>query len=138
MADSLQLRIVTPSRKLVDERVREVTAPGTVGEFGVLPDHVAFLTTLEIGTMSYRTEHGQRRIAVRGGFAEVLDNVMTVLADDAVFGEDVNAAAAQTDLRTAEAELQQLSPPDEGFAAADATRRWARARLESASGARAS
>ena len=136
MADSFQLRIVTPNRLLLDERVHEVTAPGTVGEFGVLPNHIAFLSALDMGTLSFRSDRGQRRVAVRGGFAEVLDNVMTVLADDALFAEDVNTTAARSDLRAAEAELHDLSPLEDAFAAAEARRRWAQARLESASAAR--
>ena len=132
MATAFQLRIVTPSRLLLDEEVREVTAPGTVGEFGVLPDHITFLTSLEIGALSFRTERGARRIALRGGFAEVANNVMTVLADDAAFAEDIDPARARTDLQNAEAQLKDLSPLDDAFIAADANRRWAQARLDAA------
>lgn len=133
MSDSLQLRIVTPSRLMLDERVREVTAPGTLGEFGVLPDHITFLSSLESGTLSYRTDRGVRRLAVRGGFAEVADNVMTVLADDAVFAENVDTAAARSDLQTAQAEMGRTSPLDEAHAVAQSRCRWAQARIEAAS-----
>jgi F-type H+-transporting ATPase subunit epsilon len=136
MTDSFELLVVTPRRLLLDERVREVTAPGTVGEFGVLPDHIAFLTSLEIGTLSYRTDRGVRRVAVRGGFAEVANNVMTVLADDAVFPEDIDASAARSELHSAEAELRDLSPLDESFPPTDANRRWAEAKIETAAAAR--
>ena len=121
MRDAFELRIVTPSQLLLDEEVREVTAPGTVGEFGVLPDHIAFLTSLEIGALSYRGVRGSRRLAVRGGFAEVLNNVMTVLADDALFAEDIDVATARTDLQAAEARLKDLTPVDDGYGVADAT-----------------
>lgn len=87
MRNAFQLRIVTPARLLLDEQVHEVTAPGTAGEFGVLPDHVTFLTSLESGTLTYRTDAGARRVTVGGGFAEVLNNVMTVLAPEATFAE---------------------------------------------------
>jgi F-type H+-transporting ATPase subunit epsilon len=133
MATAFQLRIVTPNRLLLDEQVREVTGPGTLGEFGVLPDHITFLTSLEIGTMSYRTDRGVQRLAVRGGFAEVASNVMTVLADDATFPENIDAAAARSDLQAAEAQLKDLSPLDDAYADADAGRRWAQVRLEVAS-----
>lgn len=133
MATAFQLRIVTPNRLLLDEQVREVTGPGTLGEFGVLPDHITFLTSLEIGTMSYRTDRGVQRLAVRGGFAEVASNVMTVLADDATFPENIDAAAARSDLQAAEAQLKDLSPLDDAYADADAGRRWAQARIEVAS-----
>ena len=130
MATAFQLRIVTPNRLLLDEQVREVTGPGTLGEFGVLPDHITFLTSLEIGAMSFRTDRGVRRLAVRGGFAEVMDNVMTVLADDAVLPEDIDATKVRDELQTAEAELHHLSPLDDAYVGADASRRWAQARLE--------
>ncbi len=133
MASAFQLRIVTPQQQLLDEQVREVTAPGTVGEFGVLPDHITFLTSLEIGSIRFRTAEGLRTLAVRGGFAEVADNVMTVLADDAVFAEDIDATAVRRELEGAQAQLLQLSPLAEGYAAADNARRWALARINAAS-----
>src|SRR5262249_20659022 len=136
MRETFELRVVTPRRLLLDERVREVTAPGTGGEFGVLPDHITFLTSLEIGTLSYRSERDVRRLAVRAGFAEVLNNVMTVLADDAAFAEDIDVAAARADLQDADAKLRGLSPLDDAYASADAGRRWAQARIETASAGR--
>ena len=80
--DRLRLRVYTRERQLVDEDVRQVTAPGAYGEIGVLPDHAALVTTLEPGVLSYCDTAGAvTRIPVGGGFAEVRDNVMTVLAD---------------------------------------------------------
>jgi F-type H+-transporting ATPase subunit epsilon len=83
MADRLRLRVYSPERELVDADVAEVTAPGAYGEIGVLPDHAALVTTLETGILSYRTGSATSRIKIAGGFAEVRDNVMTVLADAA-------------------------------------------------------
>jgi len=134
MRDRFQLRIVTPRQAVLDEEVREVTAPGSLGEFGVLPDHITFLTSLEIGGLRYRTDGEPRRLAIRGGFAEVADNVMTVLVDDAMFPDDIDQQAARADLTTAEAQLRELSPLDPAFSAADANRRWAQARLDVAAG----
>jgi len=132
MAQEIQLRVVTPRRGLLDEPVFEVTGPGTVGEFGVLPNHAAFLTSLEIGRLSYKDARGVKHIAVRGGFAEVSNNVMTVLADAAERAEEIDTARAEKDLRAAEAKLAGLSPLDPEYAAADADRRWAQVRLETA------
>jgi F-type H+-transporting ATPase subunit epsilon len=82
MADRLHLRVYTPERVLADATVREVTAPGADGEIGVLPDHAALATALGAGVLSYRTETGSMvRIRVEGGFAEVRDNQMIVLAE---------------------------------------------------------
>jgi F-type H+-transporting ATPase subunit epsilon len=132
MADEIQLRIVTPNAELLDERVTEVTAPGTLGEFGVLPDHTTFLSSLEIGRLSYRTARAVHHIAVRGGFAEVSNNVMTVLADDAQRSADINVAAARESLQAAEQTLAKLSPIDPEYEKVDAERHWALARLETA------
>ncbi len=132
MASSFQLRIVTPKAQLLDEQVREVTAPGTVGEFGVLPDHIGLLSSLEIGVLTYKTDRGVKKVAIRNGFAEVLDNVMSVLADDAVAGEAVDQTAVRAELQAAEAKTQPGAVADEAYAAAEASRRWAQARLEAA------
>jgi F-type H+-transporting ATPase subunit epsilon len=81
MADALQLRIYTPERELFDGVVREVTAPGAYGQIGILPDHAALVTTLEPGELSYKANGAGGRVRIGGGFAEVRDNVVTVLAD---------------------------------------------------------
>ncbi len=83
MADRFRLRVYSPERQLVDTDVPEVTAPGAYGEIGVLPDHAALVTLLEPGTLSYKTGATTSRLRIGGGFAEVRDNVMTVLADSA-------------------------------------------------------
>ncbi len=127
MADRFQLRVITPISEAVNEAVFEVTAPGTVGEFGILPDHADFLSSLEIGVIRYRGPAGERRIAIREGFAEVSDNVMTVLSEVAVQSPDT--AVANTDLQEARARLVDLSVFDPGYAEAEADRRWAEARL---------
>ena len=132
MADTFQLRIVTPRALLLDEPVLEVTAPGTAGEFGVLPNHITFLTSLEPGTITVKTGSGTRRFAVRGGFAEVADNVMSILADAAELAEDIDRARATSDLTAAEGRLEDLSPADAEYAAAQLDARWAQARIDTA------
>ena len=81
MADRLRLRVFTPERTLVDRDVREVTAQGALGQIGVLPDHAALVTALDPGLLSYRENGTVVRLALGAGFAEVRDNVMTVLAE---------------------------------------------------------
>ncbi len=130
MATEFQLRVVTPTRAVVDQSVTEVTAPGTLGEFGVLPDHASFLSSLDSGRLTYKDAAGAHVLAIRDGFAEVSDNVMTVLAEAAQEPAEVNTTAARADLQAAEAELAALTPIDPGFPAADAKRRWAQARLD--------
>ena len=81
MADRLRLRIYTPDRELVDAEVREVTAEGALGQIGVLPDHAAMVTALEPGMLSCREDGSVVRLRLGAGFAEIRDNLMTVLAD---------------------------------------------------------
>src|SRR5437879_13220958 len=95
MAGKIRLRVVTPIRLVLDEEVDEVTAHGELGEFGVLPDHIAFLSTLVAGELSYKQGATKKLLAVGGGYAEVLDNVMTVLAPTAEFAAEINVARAQ-------------------------------------------
>ena len=107
-ATSFRLRIVTPERLLLDEEVEEVIAPGAAGEFGVLPDHITFLTTLAPGRLMYRSG-GQRHVmAVFGGYAEVAENVMTVLADGAVPARQIDLELARRACREAEGALAAI------------------------------
>ncbi|TMA13840.1 MAG: F0F1 ATP synthase subunit epsilon [Deltaproteobacteria bacterium] len=123
MADKITLRLVTPSRTLLDEEVDEVTAPGALGEFGVLPNHIAFLTLLEIGEMSYKQGAERQRLAVNGGYAEVLDNVMTVLANAAEYADEIDVERAQRTKESAETKLTESSQEDEERVAAEAALR---------------
>jgi F-type H+-transporting ATPase subunit epsilon len=129
MAEEFQFRLVTPLAAVVDQPVIEVTAPGTLGEFGVLPNHANLLSTLEIGRLTYKDARGPTSFAIREGFAEVSDNVMTVLAEGAIAATDINPAEARADLAAAETELAKLAPTDPGFLDAELRRRWAEARL---------
>ena len=81
MAETLRLRLYTPEHELLDADVEEVTAPGAYGEIGVLPKHAALVTTLAEGVLSYKRGGSTTRVQIGGGFAEVRDDVMTVLAD---------------------------------------------------------
>ncbi|HLY38696.1 MAG TPA: hypothetical protein VKU61_11720 [Candidatus Binatia bacterium] len=81
MADRFRLRVYTPERELADTDVREVTAEGAYGQIGVLPDHAALVTALEPGPLVYKDGGTAVRLELGGGFAEVRDNVMTVLAE---------------------------------------------------------
>ena len=83
MADRFRLRIYTPERQVADLDVKQVTAPATLGEIGVLPDHAALVTSLDPGVLSYTDGATAKKLQVGAGFAEVRDNVMTVLTDSA-------------------------------------------------------
>jgi F-type H+-transporting ATPase subunit epsilon len=130
MAETLRLRVVTPERQLIDEEVDEVTAPGTAGEFGVLPNHTTFLSSLQPGRLTYKRGGQLYRMAISGGFLEVVDNVVTVLADSAEFANEINAERARTALRRAEESLKVLGATDPAYAETEAAYRRAQARLD--------
>ena len=130
MADTITLRIVTPTRLLIDEEVDEVTAPGIMGEFGVLPNHIAFLTLLVPGEMSYKQGGIRHYLAVSGGYAEVLNNVMTVLATAAEFSSEIDTNRARQAREIAEKRMGEFNYEDKEFTSAETALRWADARLE--------
>jgi F-type H+-transporting ATPase subunit epsilon len=130
MADKIRLKVVTPGRMVLDEEVDEVTAPGVKGEFGVLPNHISFLTLLEPGEMSYKQGTARRFLAISGGYAEVLDNVMTVLAPAAEFGVEIDVNRARAAKEKAERSLSEIHFEDKNFAAAEQALRKSLVRLQ--------
>jgi F-type H+-transporting ATPase subunit epsilon len=133
MANKIRFRVVTPSRLLLDEEVDEVTAPGALGEFGVLPNHISFLSLLEPGEMSYKQAVAKHYLAVSGGYAEVLDNVMTVLAPAAEFATEIDAGRAQRAKERAEKRMAELNFEEKEFDVAEVALRRALVRLQVAS-----
>jgi len=133
MADKIRLRVVTPIRLVLDEEVDEVTAHGELGEFGVLPDHIAFLSTLVAGELSYKQGATKKLLAVGGGYAEVLDNVMTVLAPTAEFAAEIDVARAQRAKERAEKQLAQLNQEEKDWQTAETALQRALVRLQVAS-----
>jgi F-type H+-transporting ATPase subunit epsilon len=130
MADQIRLRVVTPSRLLLDEDVDEVTAHGELGEFGVLPNHIAFLSTLVAGELSYKQGAARRTLVVSGGYAEVLNNVMTVLAPAAEFASEIDVSRAERAKARAETAMAESNPEQPEFNLAEEAFRRAAARLE--------
>jgi F-type H+-transporting ATPase subunit epsilon len=133
MADKIRLRVVTSSRMVLDEEVDEVTAPGELGEFGVLPNHISFLSTLVPGEMTYKQGPNKRTLAVSGGYAEVLDNVMTVLAPAAEFADEIDSARAQRARERAEKMLAEFDREEKDWEIAEAALQRALVRLQVAS-----
>lgn len=130
MADKIRLKVVTPGRLVLEEEVDEVTAPGVKGEFGVLPNHISFLTLLEPGEMSYKQGTTRRFLAISGGYAEVLDNVMTVLAPAAEFGIEIDVNRARVAREQAERRLSEIHFEDKNFVAAEQALRKSLVRLQ--------
>src|SRR6266850_2440120 len=121
MADRITLEVATPSRLVIAEQVDEVVVPGIEGYFGVLPGHAALLSTLGIGELTYRIGRDERHAAVAGGFAEVRNDKVIVLAERARDraeqrlsgrgGEDVDYARAAAALARALVRLQVVARP---------------------------
>ena len=133
MADKIRLRVVTPSRLLLDDDVDEVTAHGELGEFGVLPNHIAFLSTLVAGELSYKQGAAKRTLVVSGGYAEVLNNVMTVLAPTAEFASEIDVSRAERAKARAEKAIAETDRGGAEFNLAEDAFHRALARLEVAS-----
>ena len=126
------LELATPTRQLVSEQVDEVVAPGTEGYFGVLPDHVPFITTLKAGTLTYWKGKRERHLAVSRGYAEVRGDRLSILADTAEVAEEVDVTRAERARQRAERRLQEWASGAEAidFARAEAALQRALARLE--------
>jgi len=101
--DSIQLVVVTPVNQLLSETVTEVQLPGADGYLGVLPGHAPLITELGIGELTYKTANGQAGLlAIIRGFAEVLPERVSVLAEIAERPEDIDANRAQQALKRAQ------------------------------------
>lgn len=101
--DSIQLVVVTPVNQLLSEAVTEVQLPGADGYLGVLPGHAPLITELGIGELTYKTANGQTGLlAIIRGFAEVLPQRISVLAETAERPEDIDVNRAQQALKRAQ------------------------------------
>lgn len=108
----LLLDIVTPQGLVFSEEVDEVTASGTEGEFGVLPGHVPFITTLKIGMLTSRTGNETKYFFVNWGYAEVGFEKVMILADSAERSDDIDVERAKAAMKRAEERLKQADNVD--------------------------
>jgi len=107
MAETIQLEIVTPERLVVNDTAEYIEIPGKTGYLGVLPGHAPLITELAVGEISYTNAGKTKRLAVAWGFAEVLQNKVTILAETAEKAEEIDTARAEAAKKKAEAELQK-------------------------------
>ncbi len=136
MANQLTLSIVTPEREIVRVQADEVELPGTEGYFGVLPGHTPMLATLTVGRLTYRTGQESHLLAIAFGFAEVLPDAVTVLAEIAERAEDIDLGRAES-ARTRAAERLTRAEADLDYARARTALDKASLRVQVASRARA-
>ncbi|MGA8274534.1 MAG: F0F1 ATP synthase subunit epsilon [Candidatus Sulfotelmatobacter sp.] len=105
MPDTFQLEIVTPEKKIVDTAAAEVQIPGKNGYLGILPGHAPLITELAVGEISYRNEGEEQHLAVAWGFAEVLPDKVTILAETAERPSEIDVERARKAQTRAEERL---------------------------------
>ena len=112
LPEAIELIVVTPERQLLRETVVEVTIPGRDGQLGILPGHAPLITELGIGELGYRTATASQptTLAIVQGFAEVLPDRVTVLAETAERAEEVDLARAEAALARAEKRMSSYEP----------------------------
>jgi F-type H+-transporting ATPase subunit epsilon len=129
----LHLEVITPERVMVSEDVDMVEAPGALGEFGVLPGHINFLTSIVPGEARYMTGNQTRHLATSGGFAEVVDDKVTFLLQTAEFAQEIDIERAKRARERAEAALKDLSLDDKDYKSLELALLRAVARISTAS-----
>lgn len=115
MAEKIKLEIVTPYKKVVDTEVDEVTATGKLGEFSILPGHVAFLTSLKIGELIYKNNGAVEHMSLNWGYFEVRDDKIIVLVETAESASDIDVERARAAQGRAEEALKKLTAEDKQF-----------------------
>jgi F-type H+-transporting ATPase subunit epsilon len=118
MADTFQLEIVTPAKLLVKEAAEEAQIPGLSGYLGILPGHAPLITELGVGVITYKASGATHNLAVAWGFAEVLPDKLTILAEAAERPQEIDTGRAQKAKERAE-ELLKSNRPDVDYARAE-------------------
>jgi F-type H+-transporting ATPase subunit epsilon len=123
MPDTFQLEIVTPTRLLVKEAAEEAQIPGATGYLGILPGHAPLITELGVGEITYKASGTTHTLAVAWGFAEVLPDKVTILAEAAERPQEIDVARAQKAKDRAEERLKSNAAGVDYARAEDALRR---------------
>ena len=111
----LLLDIVTPNKLVLRKEVDEVCVPGLLGEFGILPQHTPFLTTLGSGTLKTIRDKEVRKYVINGGFAEVSADHVIVLTETCEAAEEIDLARAKKALLESEKKLLELDAGSEEY-----------------------
>ena len=123
MADNFQLEIVTPEKLVVRETVEEMQIPGLNGYLGILPGHAPLITELSVGVITYRAQGDTHTLSVAWGFAEVLPDKATILAETAERPDEIDVARAQKAKERAQERLKSNDPQVDYDRAEDALQR---------------
>ena len=134
MAEKIQLEVVTPERRALAEPVDMVTVPGLGGELGILPGHTPLISQLQTGVLTYVQDGKSQSLHVSGGFVEVRDDHVSVLADIAERPEEIDAARAKLARDRVEKQLNAWSGSEDELEAAKVKLDRSLVRLQLASG----
>ncbi|HKO36467.1 MAG TPA: F0F1 ATP synthase subunit epsilon [Pyrinomonadaceae bacterium] len=134
MPEQLQLEVVTPERRVLSEPVNSVTVPGRNGEMQILPGHAALISELKTGVLTYGQDGTTQQLHVSGGFVEVSDDRVSVLAGIAERPEEIDAARARLAREHTEKQLSAWSGTEEDFEKARVKLERSMVRLQLASG----
>jgi len=126
----LLLEVVTPDRLVLSTEADVVVCPGVEGQFGVLPGHIPFLSALEIGEMYYRKGGQIEYLAVSGGFAEVTGEKVTIVAESAEKGREIDLERAKRAQERAEKRLATAKTVEIDWARAEAAMRRSLMRMK--------
>jgi F-type H+-transporting ATPase subunit epsilon len=134
MAEKIQLEVVTPERRVLAEPVDMVTVPGLGGELGILPGHTPLISQLQTGVLTYMQEGKSYQLHVSGGFVEVRDDNVSVLAVVAERPDEIDAARARLSRDQLEKQLSAWTGSEEEFETAKVELDRSLVRLQLASG----
>ena len=126
----LLLEVVTPDRMVLSTQAEVVVLPGAEGQFGVLPGHIPFLSALDIGEMYYKAGGKTEYLAVSGGFAEVTGEKVTIVAESAEVGREIDVERAKRALERAEKRLAAAKTAEIDWARAEAAMRRSLMRMK--------
>ena len=118
MADKIQLEVVTPERRVIAEPVDMVTVPGLGGELGILPGHTPLISQLQTGVLAYTQDGKSSQLHVSGGFVEVRDDHVSVLAEVAERPDEIDAARAKLSRDQLEKQINAWSGSEDELAIA--------------------
>jgi F-type H+-transporting ATPase subunit epsilon len=130
MAEKLKMELMTPYRKVICEEVEMINATGSLGEFGVLPGHATFLSSLKIGELSYTSDGATHYLAVNWGYLEVENDEVTILVETAERADEIDMERARIALGRAEEALKRLTREDKEFASEEAALQRALIRMQ--------
>lgn len=129
-SETIHLEVVTPERRVLKEVVDEVQVPARGGYLGILPGHAPLITLLQIGEISYRQGQRPSYLSIDSGFCEVLPDKVTILAEKAERGDEIDLERALASKARAEKRLADVHNPDIDFVRAMSSLQRSLARID--------